>query len=248
METPRISRPNSGFKSFRPSIGISLILFSLALLFTTLGFWQSERGAEKKEMEILHQQATEMSLEKALAENNRFSRVSVRGTFDPIRHFLLDNQIWQGRGGVYVFTPFNTVNGEVILVNRGWLPLSLDRKTLPEIPTPENELVLKGILNTLPVPGRILGEDDQLDKNRWPQLLTYMKLDDLSESLQQPLTNWVVQLSQTEPNGFEGREWKPVFLSSRRHHAYAFQWFALTAACIIMWLIFGFRNSLGRKK
>jgi surfeit locus 1 family protein len=248
METPRISRPNSGFKSFRPSVGITLVLLAFALLFATLGFWQSKRGAEKKEMEELHQQATEMSLEKALAEDSRFSRVSVRGVYDPTRHFLLDNQIWRGRGGVFVFTPFYSSNGEVILVNRGWLPLSLDRKTLPDIPTPENELVLKGILNTLPVPGRILGADDKLDKNRWPQLLTYMKLADLSESLQQPLSNWVVQLSQTEPNGFEGREWKPVFLSSQRHQGYAFQWFALTAACIIMWLVFGFRNSLGRKK
>ena len=236
------------FKSFRPSKIATLVLFLLACLFMMLGSWQQKRTLEKAEIEQQHRIALPLSLEKAIAQGSRFSPVDVSGHYDVHRHILLDNQIWQGRAGVYVFTPFYTTEGMTILVNRGWLPLALDRKTMPDIPTPQHEIVLKGILNTLPVPGRVLGSADQLEQEQWPQLVTYLNLLDISGSLGTPLENWVIQLSKSEPGGFDGREWKPVFLSSDRHRGYAFQWFALVAACFIMWVYLGFRKPSGNSK
>ena len=182
-----------------------------------------------------------------MAQNSRFSRIEVSGHYDSSRHFLLDNQILRGRGGVHVFTPFYTIGGSAILVNRGWLPLASDRTIRPEVPTPQHQIVLKGMLNTIPVPGRVLGPADQLVKDQWPQLITYLNLADISGSLERPLENWILQLSKSEPHGFDGRDWKPVFLSSSRHRGYAFQWFALATACIVMWVIIGFRNSSGKR-
>lgn len=236
------------FKSFRPSKLATLVLFLLACLFATLGTWQEKRASEKKTIEQQHQVAGTLSLEAAIAQDGRFSQIEVSGHYETRRHILLDNQIWQGRAGVYVFTPFYTNEGSVILVNRGWLPLAPDRKTMPEIPTPQHEIVLKGILNTLPVPGRILGAADQLKQEQWPQLVTYLNLPDISQSLDTPLEAWVIQLSNSETDGFEGREWKPVFLSSSRHRGYAFQWFALVATCFVMWVYLGFRKTSGISK
>jgi surfeit locus 1 family protein len=236
------------FKSFRPPMMATLVLFLLACLFTTLGTWQEKRALEKMALEQQHQTAGSLPLESAIAQDSRFSSIEVSGHYDTHRHILLDNQILQGRAGVYVFTPFYTTGGMAILVNRGWLPLAPDRKTLPEIPTPQQELVLRGMLNTLPVPGRVLGSADQLGREDWPQLVTYLNLHNISESLGIPLENWVIQLSRYEPDGFDGREWKPVFLSSSRHRGYAFQWFALVAACIVMWVFLGFRKPSGNSK
>jgi surfeit locus 1 family protein len=236
------------FKSFRPSRPATLALFLLACIFATLGTWQERRAQEKETLEQLHQVARPLSLEKAMTQNSRFSPIEISGHYDTHRHILLDNQIWQGRAGVYVFTPFHTATGTSLLVNRGWLPLAPDRKTMPEIPTPKHEIVLRGILNTLPVPGRILGPADQLKPDQWPQLVTYLNLPDISDSLGIPLEDWVIQLSKSEANGFYGREWKPVFLSSSRHRGYAFQWFALVAACFAMWVYLGFRKTPGINK
>lgn len=236
------------FKSFRPSTSATLVLFLLVCLFATLGTWQERRAQEKEKIEQQHQVALPLSLEKAMAQNSRFSRIDVSGHYDTRRHILLDNQIWQGRAGVYVFSPFYTTSGTSILVNRGWLPLTPDRKTMPDIPTPQHEIVLKGMLNTMPVPGRILGAADQLKREQWPQLVTYLNLPDISDSLGIPLEGWVIQLSKSEPGGFDGREWKPVFLSSSRHRGYAFQWYALVAACIAMWVYLGFRKPSGNNK
>ncbi len=236
------------FKSFRPSRMATLALFLLACLFATLGTWQEKRALEKMAIEQQHETARPLPLESAIAGNRRFSSIDVSGHYDTHRHILLDNQILQGRAGVHVFTPFFTTRGMALLVNRGWLPLAPDRKALPEIPTPQHEVVLRGMLNTLPVPGRILGSTDQLGQEQWPQLVTYLNLGDISASLGIPLENWVIQLSESEPDGFDGREWKPVFLSSARHRGYAFQWFALVAACIVMWVILGFRKPSGNNK
>ncbi len=148
--------------------------------FCDAGDMAGKACLEKKTIEQQHQVAGTLSLEKAIAQDSRFSQIEVSGHYDSRRHILLDNQIWQGRAGVYVFTPFYTVEGSAILVNRGWLPLAPDRKTMPEIPTPQHEIVLKGILNTLPVPGRILGSADQLEQEQWPQLVTYLNLPDIS--------------------------------------------------------------------
>ena len=236
------------FRSFRPSIAGTVGMLLAVTLFANLGLWQAKRAAEKAALEQQHRTAPNVALEMALSAGERFARVDVSGHYDPARHILLDNQIWNGRAGVHVLTPFYTLDGTAILVNRGWLPLAADRQTMPDVQTPQHETVVRGILNTMPVPGRMLGQPDKMKRGQWPQLVTYLDLNNIAESLDTPLENWVIQLSDTEQSGFEDRQWKPVFLSSDRHKAYAFQWFAMTAVSIVLWLFLGFRKSSGHKQ
>lgn len=235
-------------RSFSPSIASTVALSILVALFATLGMWQTKRATEKAAIEQQHKTAPAVSFATALAGNKRFARIDVSGHYDPARHILLDNQIWRGRAGVHVFTPFMTLDGTAILVNRGWLPLGVDRQVLPTIPTPLHETVLRGILNTPPVPGRILGQADKMSPNQWPQLVTYLNLSDISKMLDVPLENWIIQLSDSAQDGFEGRDWKPVFMTSARHHAYAFQWFALASVSVMLWIFISFRKPSGNKK
>lgn len=231
----------SGF--FKPSIIATVVLSLLTILFVNMGLWQLQRGGEKAATEQQFATAKSLLLERAIAQKSRFAQIDVSGHYDSKRHILLDNQVWRGRAGVHVFTPFYTHEGLVILVNRGWLPLSADRRTLPEIPTPQRQTVLRGMLNIFPVPGRILGPSDKLVSNEWPQLVTYLNIVDIAVALDTPLAEWIVQLSDSEQAGFDGREWKPVFLTSDKHKAYAFQWFALAGVSVVLWVLNGIRRS-----
>lgn len=233
---------------FNPSLIATVVLFLLATLFTNLGLWQAQRGQVKAATEQQFASAKPLLLENAIAQKSRFAHIDVNGHYDHQRHFLLDNQVWQGRAGVHVFTPFYTLEGTVIMVNRGWLPLTADRKTMPVIPTPQNQTVLRGILNIFPVPGRILGPADQLGSANWPQLVTYFNIADMSVALDTPLAEWIIQLSDTEQAGFDGRDWQPVFLSSNKHKAYAFQWYALAGISIVLWVFNGIRRSRENNK
>ena len=232
---------------FKPSILATVVMFLLVAIFTNFGMWQTRRAAEKTTIEQKFDLGSSVLLSAAIDQGIRFAHIDVSGHYDSERHILLDNQVWHGRAGVHVLTPFYTHDGVVILVNRGWLPVVADRLTLPEIPTPSGPTVLRGILNTYPVPGRVLGSADVLSETEWPQRVTYLQAGDISVALNEPLTEWIIQLSENEQAGFEGRDWKPVFLNSRKHKAYAFQWFALAGISVVLWIFNGFRRSKGHK-
>ena len=105
-------------RSFRPTIASTLFLCALAVLFAGLGTWQTRRAAEKTALEGQFQQAPRLPLAAAIERDERFARVKASGHYDTSRHILLDNRLWQGRGGVHVFTPFTTNDGRVILVDQ----------------------------------------------------------------------------------------------------------------------------------
>ena len=228
---------------FKPSPGLSVSLFAITVACLWLGNWQLERKEEKLVLFDQFENAPLLSIEVALKQDQHFSRVEAYGHFDDTRHVLLDNKIQNGRTGVHVLTPFFLNNGATILVNRGWLPLPPDRRTLPPVPTVKSVRTINGILKKPGTDGPRLGQPDELVTDKWPQLITYLDLETVSDALDTPLHPWLVQLDPAEPGGFEGRQWKAAVMGPEVHGAYAFQWFALALATIIIWLTMGVRRA-----
>jgi len=227
---------------FRPSFSLSLILITLCVLFLRLGMWQLERRAEKEILFERFATAPSLGLGQALADGHEFAHVEAFGHYDATRHLLLDNRIWNGKAGVHALTPFQLSDGRWLLVNRGWLPLPPDRSSLPEVPTEPAARTIRGRLAAPPAPGPILGEADQLVSDRWPQLMTYFDLASASAALGTPLQPWIVQLDADEPSGFGDRQWSPAVMEPAVHGAYAFQWMALAAAALTIWVLLGLRR------
>jgi len=227
---------------FRPSITQTLILVTLAAVFLRLGLWQLERKAEKELVFERFENAPSMSLGQALEAGEPFTRVTARGHYDPERHILLDNKVWQGRAGVHVLTPFVLETGPAVLVNRGWLPLPADRSSLPDVPTTSDAFELTGRLAPPPGVGRRLGEPDALVTDDWPQLITYLDLPAVAGALGEPLAPWVILLDASDPAGFEDRQWSPAAMPPPVHGGYAVQWLGLLAATIVIWVVLGLRR------
>lgn len=232
---------------FKPSVPLTIALFALAALFAGLGNWQLQRKAEKAALFEQFDNAPALEIGRALEQGRRFARVEAWGRFDTGRHLLLDNRTFRGRAGVHVLTPFILGDGQVVLVNRGWLPLPPDRSALPEIPTDGAPRTIHGRLNAVRTEGPRLGPPDELDPDRWPQLVTYLDPEPLSGLYDTPLPPWLVQLDAGEEQGFEDRAWKAAVMPPSTHGAYAVQWFALSAAAIVIWLTLGYRAG-GRRK
>jgi len=228
---------------FKPSPGLSVSLFAIAVGCLWLGNWQLERKEEKQILFDQFENAPLLRIEQALKQDQRFSRVQAYGYFDDTRHVLLDNKILNGRAGVHVLTPFFLSNGTTILVNRGWLPLPPDRRHLPPVPTVHSARTINGLLKKPSTDGPRLGKPDELVADEWPQLVTYLDLETVSGALGAPLHPWLLQLDPAEPGGFEGRQWKAAVMGPEVHGAYAFQWFALALATIIIWLTMGVRRA-----
>lgn len=227
---------------FRPSIKLTLTLGVLAVLFLRLGFWQLDRKAEKEKLFERFRDAPELGIEQALAAEEEFARVEAYGRYDPERHLLLDNRIWNGRAGVHVLTPFTLGDGRSLLVNRGWLPLAPDRRSLPDFATGGEARSLRGRLVRPSAGGPRLGGADELSDNRWPQLVTYLDVDAAGTALGKPLQPWIVQLDAADGSGFGDRQWTPAVMTPQVHGAYAVQWLALAAAAAIIWFTLGLRR------
>lgn len=233
---------------FRPRLGSTLALSLLALVFSGLGYWQIQRKAEKQLLFDGFENAPVMELAQALREDRRFARIEAYGRFDANRHFLVDNRMLNGRAGVHVLTPFTFGDGRTILVNRGWLPMPPDRSRLPDVPTDDRPATIRGRLNVLASEGPRLGDADRLDSPNWPQLVTYLDQEPLGAALGTPLPEWLVQLDADADGGFDGRQWKAAVMGPEIHGAYALQWFALSAAAVIIWFTLGYREADRRKK
>ena len=227
---------------FRTSIKLTLLLLALALLFARLGWWQLERKTEKQLLFEQFGNGPVLSIEQALEYGEKFARVKAYGRYDPSRHVLLDNKILKGRAGVHVLTPFTLDNGTGILVNRGWLPLPPDRRSLPAVETDDSLRTISGILNKPSTGGPRIGEPDVLVADRWPQLVTYLDLDSVSVALNTPLEPWLLQLEAEDESGFAGRQWQAAVMGPEVHGAYALQWFSLAAAAFIIWITLGVRK------
>ena len=183
-----------------------------------------------------------MPIEQALKRPDGFSQVEAYGSFDPERHILLDNRIFNGRAGVEAFTPFYLEAGGVVLVNRGWLPMAPDRRKLPGVPTDPAARTITGLLKKPVEAGYRLGQPDIFRPGQWPQLVTYLDVSAIGTALETNLPDWILLLDPQDPSGFEDRQWQPAVMTPEVHRAYAIQWFALALATLIIWLTLGFRR------
>ena len=215
----------------------SLTFFCLLLLVLSLGVWQIDRGYKKKELEntFLERQSQPVKeIKYNTLENSDFYRKLVLKGIYLDQIFLLDNKIHNGKPGLKVFSPFESINESLVLVSRGWIEFE-DRSNLPVIKTERNALKIQGILRS--ESKDFILENDNMKKNTNPILVQTINLDELSNYLGKPLSPYILELSELSKSAFV-KTWQPINLSSFRHFGYAVQWFGLGLVLIIGYLFF----------
>ena len=215
----------------------SLTFFCLLLLVLSLGVWQIDRGYKKKELEntFLERQSQPVKEIKynTFENSDLYRNVVLEGKYlDQI--FLLDNKIHNGKPGLKVFSPFESINESLVLVSRGWIEFE-DRSNLPMIKTERNALKIQGILRS--ESKDFILRNDNMKKNTNPMLVQTINLDELSNYLGKPLSPYILELSELSKSAFV-KTWQPINLSSFRHFGYAVQWFGLGLVLIIGYLFF----------
>jgi len=222
------------------TIPLSLLLV-LTIVFAGLGQWQVKRKAEKQDLLDRFEQAREMTLQQAVNSGLDFARVEVLGRYESSWHLLLDNKIWQGQVGVHVLSLFHSKEGIPLLVDRGWLAMNPDRRSLPEVSTPSEDIVISGLLSRPPGGGVKLGGPDTIASLDGPLLVTYLDIDQVATVADLPIAPLILKLDASDHSGFDNRDWQPAVILPAQHQGYAVQWFALAAAAIILIFTLGIR-------
>jgi surfeit locus 1 family protein len=225
---------------FNPGIVLSITTGAILYSMVALGQWQADRAEFKdnlrdtiiarKDLPIISMQELPASEEERL-----FLPVEAYGRYDVKHHFLHDNKILNGRVGYDVYTPLIMPDGQAMLVNRGFLPLGKTRQDLPAIETPAEQMNVKGLLHRTPSKTIVLADDVNQAKS-WPVVLQYVDVDEIEKMLGYPVFNMVLWLDKEENHGFT-RTLPALALDSSKNSGYAFQWYAMALALLIIYLV-----------
>ncbi len=121
----------------------TVVVLVLAALFTRLGFWQLDRLEERRVINISGEErlsAAPVELRSLLDQSGddldsvEYRRVTMRGEYDTTKEVLIRSQVELGQAGFHVITPLRLDDGSAVLVNRGWVPLSMDSPPIAATP------------------------------------------------------------------------------------------------------------------
>lgn len=216
-----------------PTVAATLAIVILLML----GNWQLSRAQEKEtrqeQLDRLSQQPViSLPTTQIRLEDYQFRQIEVHGTYVPSHTIYLDNKIYRGVVGYQIITPVRLGTSSMhVLINRGWVAAGRTRDQLPNVPTPSDEVRVLGIANsptqrtlelsTETVSGRVW-ENLHLDRYRQATGLTL-----------QPL----VILQQNDVKDGLVRQWSRPDSGATRNLGYAFQWFSMALAVLILYLV-----------
>lgn len=235
-----------GNKIFKPNLIPTIVYLLVLPILLRLGFWQLDRAEEKRQFIEVFQQQNDLAplwikniIKLDTVLNYREAKVS--GQYNLDKQIFIDNKIYQGKTGVHVVTPFKLEDSEYsILVNRGWVPMVIDRSSLPKVETPIISLKLNGKLKIIGEQPFMVGEQFQSNEG-WPALVQWVNFEDIEKRSGLKLLPYMFLLDEKDKSGYI-RNWEPVFLQPEKSTSYAVQWFALALALSIIYIVVNLKS------
>lgn len=219
-----------------------LFVLVLVLAMIVAGFWQLDRLQQKKDRNALiteRQDEPVAAVDRIVSASDptdvgdevRFRRATAAGTYDEAEQVLVRNRSFDGAPGSWVLTPLVLDGGDVLVVNRGWVPVTGDQELSATAAPPAGPVSVEGLLEASQARGSFGPRDptgQELD------VLSRVDLDRYQEQVAADLYPVWLQLESQDPAVTEPPTLvEPPELSEGPHLAYAFQWFTFTAIALI---------------
>ena len=228
------SRPAS---QFWPTLAAIVVVVVTALM----GRWQLERAHMREERAERYDSLAKLAPvsidgQKIDASRLDYHRVSARGRWLTAYGIFLDNQVYQGQTGYYVYMPLRLDGSDLCLVvNRGWVAAGRDRAHLPEIKTPGGSVEVVG---TVQLPSRFKELGPTFREGRIWENVTLERYAAWSGLTLQPI---IIRQSDDPEDGLI-RDWPRPDSGADRNRGYAFQWFSFAALTALLWAYHFFRR------
>ncbi len=230
-----------GSYEFRPGFIPTLAVVLVLPLLTALGFWQLDRAKETQAyLDSLHAglQAAAINLNAAMPEYSvaQHRVAKAYGRYDSTHQFLLDNQVHAGQVGYHVLTPLRLSGaGTAILIDRGWIAASFDRKILPDVGVAETERGVSGVVDKGPSVAVRLGQA-YVGTGSWPRRIGYVDFAYIAQALPYRVAPYLIRLDPQAADGFVHVSPKPA-MGPEKNLGYAAQWFTMATAVVIIYFL-----------
>lgn len=220
------------------NIRLPWFIFTLLVFvgLVKLGFWQTDRAVQKEQrLNKIAQLSQAKPLSLIDIQQLPFTDINdlpikFEGEFEKEIVFLLDNQINHGQLGYRVYQVFN-VNNSALLINLGWVLGSINRAEYPKIKALTGTYQITGHIRL--IEKGILLLEENYTRVSWPLRIQQVDVAKLSMMLNKPLLPFVVYVDKESPLGYE-KNWQPIVMLPEKHRAYAFQWFGLAIAWLLL--------------
>ncbi|MBI1423598.1 MAG: hypothetical protein GC149_09050 [Gammaproteobacteria bacterium] len=230
-----------GKYQFKPRLIPSLLVVVLFPLLLRLGFWQLARADQKRV--ILANQHAKMDLpplpivQRVGANDDlEYRHLQVSGTFLDKYQIFIDNKVSQGQAGYDVVTPLRIKQtNQVVLVDRGWVPLGNSRAELPHIDTPDQEVTLTGIADYHTKDVVSFGAANRSNQG-WPAVVRWVDIQEIQAETKLDLAPFMLLLDPKERYGFV-RNWQFVNMPPAKHVSYAVQWFTMALVLLVIYIV-----------
>jgi cytochrome oxidase assembly protein ShyY1 len=214
-------------------IALTAFLLIMTYLFIRLSDWQFDRYNQRIEnneitTNALSSEPIELTDLSQLSVFTDWQKVSIKGEFVNSDAKLLRRQYLESSLGFWVITPLKLDNDQVILVNRGWIPIAESSTSQQEIPpSPQGDVIIIGYVQTLKDTRR---EPEDLPLNQ----INYLNSTNFSS---QPLSTNYLQLASTTPMDNQVAIIPLPELSNGPHFSYAIQWILFALMLPIGWYV-----------
>jgi cytochrome oxidase assembly protein ShyY1 len=228
------------------ALSIALVVFVVSCV--ELGLWQLRRNDSRRHKNALataNMALPETPMETIAAPVDRlpYRHVSARGHYDTANEILLSGRALNDRPGWDVLTPLVTADGRALIVNRGFVPLSVDKPGAAQAMPPTGTVTVEGILlasegrglfgQSVPETGR-LETIPRIDVSRIGKQLPYAVF---------PVYLLLAKQSPPQPGTLPAAEPFVPDLEKGPHLGYAIQWFSFAFAAIAVYGV-GLRRGL----
>ena len=212
----------------------------------SLGNWQTRRAAEKQalQQEMLARASFDPLNANTIAPGTmpeEFRRITADGEFLPEWAVYLDNRPLHGKSGFYLLMPLKLAGSDqVVLVLRGWFPRDgRDAAKVPAVPVPSSTVHVEGKIRHGAGKLMQLGETVELKPGA---IVQNADVVDFARASKLPLHTFIIEQTSDTSDGLV-RDWPLPSTGIDTHRGYAFQWYALSVAALIFFLVTGFRRA-----
>jgi surfeit locus 1 family protein len=228
----------------RSLLAFSLFVAATLALLIGLGVWQLQRLHWKEALIAQIEARTKappISLEEAVkrartGENVSYTRVRAEGTFDHSKERYL-YALTDGEVGWHVIAPLRTESGEVVLIDRGFVPEERKDPTLRSEGQVAGDVTVIGLARTPERQGLFI-PDNEIAANRWfwrdlPAMTASMFADGKVNAAPFYLEAGKSDVPGGWPRGGETRLDIP-----NNHLQYALTWFLMAFCIAVIYAIY----------
>ncbi len=204
-----------------------------------LGYWQLSRAHEKQQrLDVLASNENRIISNLATISEtqiNQFARVELEVELASRKNILIENKIQNGNLGYHVVNLVqDPESNKYLLVNRGWVEGLANRVEMPSVDLPASYWQLSARI--YPVNSQVLSGDAVIEEYRNSiriPVLDASVLQGLEKLLSVDIEPYVLRIDQQDSYALDV-DWAWVSMLPEKHLAYAFQWFALSLAFLII--------------